>query len=157
MTIEERIILRLCELVSMAETDKAYMKRRSFMPPDPRQEIRQFQEEMADRGDGHCTALVAAIAQTDLTVEEAARLASAREYERAAGFIRRSAPDIERERQMRLTRERIEAERGEEFCLHCGKPSDGSYCDSSCLEAHNAAEIEFFEWDAACWTIRHLA
>lgn len=157
MTTEARILLRLCEMVSIAEFDTQIRHRMSYMPAHPDQCIREFQAQTLERGDGQRQALIAAIAATDWPVESVARLASGHEYEQAAGFINRSAKQIEQERQQRLLRERIAAERGEEFCANCGKPSDGTYCDLNCLEQHNAPAIAGSDYSLEGWVVRHLA
>lgn len=157
MTTEAKILLRLCAMVSIAEADAQASRRMAFMPPHPDDSIRQFQAQAAERGDGQRTALIAAIAETDWPVELVASLASGHEYEKAAGFIVRSAKQIERERQQRFLRERIAAERGEEFCANCGKPSDGTYCDLNCLQQHNAAAISGSDYSLEGWVVQHLA
>lgn len=157
MKPELKIIVQLCEQVSMAVQSQESRRRNAYMPPHPNEETRAAIERGSKRDDGFCSALIIAIAQTDLTVEQAARLASGHEYERAAGFIRRSEREIEMHRAARFTRERIAAERGEEVCQNCGNPCDGSYCDMNCLEMHNAEAIEASEMDTQLWMLQHLA
>ncbi len=156
MTTEEKILIKLCELVSNAERETRHRKRMDFMPPHPNERIREFQAQQLERADGHRSALVAAIAETDLEVEAVARLASGYEYELAAGFLRRSVSWVERERQQRHIRERIAAERGQEFCQNCGNPCDGSYCDLNCLEQHNAEAIAASDLSTEAWILKNL-
>lgn len=157
MKPELKIIVQLCEQVSIAETNRENRESKSHMPQYINESVRHSLEQIQQADKGFCAALVIAIAQTDLTVGQAAQLASGHEYERAAGFIRRSAREIEMHRQARLTRDRIAAERGEEFCLHCGIPCDGSYCDLNCLEAHNAEAIAKSDLPLEAWVVQNLA
>lgn len=142
MEPEEKILLSLCRLVHQAEAQKREARLLEDLPDYGSRNARIRHERNRERWQGEKRCLVTAIAETDFDPEAVALLASGGEYERAAGFIRRNAGWIEQERQQRLLRERIAAERGQEFCLNCGHESDGSYCDVNCLEQHLGQEIE---------------
>lgn len=139
---EVRILMALANLVHCAEAQRRESRLLEELPDYGSREARVRFEVKKERWEGEKRCLVTAIAETDLDPEFVALLASGAQYERAAGFIRRNAGWIEQERQQRQLRERIAAERGQEFCLNCGQESDGSYCGSICLEQHLSAEIE---------------
>ena len=157
MKPELKIIVQLCEQVSIAEGNRLSKAGKECMPAYTNAVVRESLARIEEADKGFCSALLIAIAQTDLTVEQAARLASGHEYERAAGFIRRNQQQIEMHRQARLTRDRIAAERGEEFCLYCGSPCDGSYCGLNCLEADNAEAIAESDLSTEAWIIQNMA
>lgn len=139
---EVRILMALASLVHRAEAERRESRLLEELPDYGSREARISYQVKKERWEGEKRCLVTAIAETDFDSEAVAVLASGAEYERAAGFIRRNAGWIEQERQQRQLRERIAAERGQEFCLNCGQESDGSYCGSICLEQHLGAEIE---------------
>lgn len=139
---ETKIILALAKLVNDSERERRGSSLLEDMPHYGSPQARAAFERSRERWQGQKRCLVSAIAETDFDSEIIALIVQGAQYERAAGFINKHQDWIKEERERRITRERINAERGQEFCLFCGEESDGSYCDSYCLEQHLADAIE---------------
>lgn len=157
MLTDQKILLALFYQLNMAESWQHERRLLDQLPHYGSPEARSRHEDNKVQNQKLKLAIVMAIAETDYGIEELIALAGQGPYGLAQNFIAMNEYWIEQERSERHRRERIAAERGQEFCLNCGKPSDGSYCDVNCLENHLMPKIELSGLSLEAYVIRHAA